>query len=80
MSTNARQITEFCNKRFKLEMNPINLDGDGVHVLQNEKEFEEIFVEIFQKPLKNGLSCIVVKNKRSGNPDRESWNVCAENS
>ena len=61
---NARQITEFCNKRFKLEMNPINLDGDGVHVLQNEKEFEEIFVEIFQKPLKNGLSCIVVKNKK----------------
>lgn len=60
---NARQITVYCNKRFKLNMRAINLDGTGVHELKNEAEFETAFTGVFQKPQNVGLSCILVKNK-----------------
>lgn len=60
---NARQITSYCNKRFKLNMRPINLDGTGVHECNNQSEFEAAFRGIFQKPQNVGLSCILVKNK-----------------
>ena len=60
---NARQITEFCNNRFQLKMRAINLDGTGVHELQNEKEFDIAFFHVFQKPQNLGLSCIILKNK-----------------
>lgn len=60
---NARQITEFCKKRFKLKMRAINLDGTGVHELRSKREFESAFNGIFQKPQNVGLSCIIVKNK-----------------
>ena len=59
---NARQITAYCNKRFKLDMHAINLDGTGVHEIRNESDFEESFYGIFQKPQNVGLSCIIVKN------------------
>ena len=59
---NARQITEYCNKRFKLNMRAINLDGTGVHEIKNEIDFESTFLRIFQKPQNVGLSCIIVKN------------------
>ena len=59
---NARQITEYCNKRFKLNMRAINLDGTGVHEIKNEIDFESTFLGIFQKPQNVGLSCIIVKN------------------
>lgn len=59
---NARQITAYCNKRFKLKMRAINLDGTGVHEITNESDFEEAFSGIFQKPQNVGLSCIIVKN------------------
>lgn len=59
---NARQITAYCNKRFKLNMRAINLDGIGVHEISNENDFEEAFSGIFQKPQNVGLSCIIVKN------------------
>lgn len=60
---NARQITAYCNKRFKLDMHAINLDGTGVHEIRNESDFEESFYGIFQKPQNVGLSCIIVKNE-----------------
>ena len=59
---NARQITEYCNKRFNLQMRSINLDGAGVHELKSKQEFEENLEIIFQKPQNVGLSCIIVKN------------------
>lgn len=59
---NARQITAYCNKRFKLNMRAINLDGTGVHEITSESAFEEVFSGIFQKPQNVGLSCIIVKN------------------
>lgn len=60
---NVRQITEYCNKRFKLSMRAINIDGAGVHELKCESEFESAFTEIFQHPANLGLSGILVKNK-----------------
>ena len=59
---NARQITAYCNKRFKLNMCAINLDGTGVHEITSASAFEEAFSGIFQKPQNVGLSCIIVKN------------------
>lgn len=61
---NARQITAYCNKRFKLNMRKINLDGTGVHELKSDSEFTNAFIGIFQKPQNVGLSCIIVKNKQ----------------
>lgn len=60
---NARQITEYCNKRFGLKMRAINLDGKGVHECKTRTEFESAYTGIFQKPQNVGLSCIIVKNK-----------------
>lgn len=59
---NARQITEFCNKRFRMNMHAINLDGAGVHEFQNYNEFVNGLASVFQKPLGIGLSCILVKS------------------
>lgn len=59
---NARQITAYCNKRFKLNMRAINLDGTGVHEITSESAFEKVFSGVFQKPQSVGLSCIIVKN------------------
>lgn len=59
---NARQITDYCNKRFRLKMRAINLDGKGVHELKSYSDFESGFFEVFQKPQNPGLSCILVKN------------------
>ena len=61
---NAQQITAYCNKRFKLNMREINLNGTGVHELKSESEFTNAFIGIFQKPQNVGLSCIIVKNKQ----------------
>jgi len=60
---NARQITEYCNRRFGIDMQPINLDGDGVHVLDNEQSYKEKLIEIFRTVKNTGLSCIIVKDK-----------------
>lgn len=61
---NARQITAYCNKRFKLDMQAINLDGAGVHDIKSESEFDTAFYRIFQKSNNVGLSCFIVKNKK----------------
>lgn len=58
---NARQITEFCNKKFKMRMRAINLDGSGVHQIPGDNPFQQI-IAILKKPLKPGLSCIIVKS------------------
>ena len=59
---NARQITEFCNKRFRMNMHAINLDGAGVHEFHNYNEFVNGLASVFQRPLGIGLSCILVKS------------------
>lgn len=59
---NARQITEHCNKRFSLGMFAINLDGSGVHVMPSDKNQYDLLMDIMKKPLKTGMSCIIVKS------------------
>ena len=59
---NARQITNYCNKCFKLNMRAINLDGKGVHIIPEQEQFEQRMKRLFLKPQNPGLSCIIVKN------------------
>ena len=59
---NALQITQYCNKRFKLNMKAINLDGDGVHEIRNTEQFLEKLFQLFRNPLKPGISSIIIKN------------------
>ena len=59
---NARQITEFCNKQFNLQMRAINTDGTGVHIIKGYAELLDKLQTIFTRPQNPGLSCIIVKN------------------
>ena len=44
-------------------MTAINLSGSGVHEIKGESEFRETVENVFQKPLKPGLSGILVANR-----------------
>lgn len=59
---NASQITEFCNDRFGTDMRAINLAGRGVHVFDNQDDMVAQLTEVFQRPITEGLSCILVKD------------------
>ena len=59
---NARQITEFCNKQFHLQMRAINTDGAGVHLIRDYQGLLDKLQTIFTRPQNPGLSCIIVKN------------------
>lgn len=59
---NARQITQYCNKRFHLNMRAINLDGRGVHEIKSQKDFVSMLTTVLQNTQNHGLSCILVKN------------------
>ncbi|MCI6277136.1 MAG: hypothetical protein MR639_10440 [Clostridium sp.] len=59
---NTRQITEYCNQRFGMKMNAINLDGDGVHRLNGYENFKEEITKLFLNVPKYGLCAIIVKN------------------
>ena len=59
---NARQITEHCNKHFGMNMFAINLDGSGVHMMPPEKNQFDLLADIMKKPLKTGMSCIIVES------------------
>ena len=61
---NARQVTNYCNKRFGLNMRAINLDGKGVHIIPGEIGFEQTLRRLFMRPQNPGLSCIIVKNRQ----------------
>lgn len=60
---NARQITNYCNQRFAMNMEAINLDGGGVHTLQTAIEFNEKITELFLNVRHSGISAIIVKDK-----------------
>ena len=60
---NARQITEFCNRKFHMTMRAINLDGAGVHDLNDAGGLQAQMTAVFQKPRHLGLSAVIVKNR-----------------
>lgn len=59
---NARQITEYCNRTFGMDMVAINVDGAGVHELNQGATVLEYLQNILYKPLNSGLSSIIVSN------------------
>ena len=58
---NARQITEYCNKCFEINMRAINLDGRGVHEIEGYETFINECVRIFRSAQNNGLRAIITK-------------------
>ena len=61
---NAEQITEYCNHRFNMHMQAINLPGEGVHEIDEAERLEESLQDIFQKARRLGLCSIIVKNAK----------------
>ncbi len=59
---NAKQITEYCNQTFGLNMRAINLEGAGVHIIHNQGELNKKLRSVFKKPMNAGLSAIIVKD------------------
>ena len=64
---NARQITDYCNQRFGIDMRAINLDGSGVHQFDSLTDVANQLRQILKSALKSGLSCIIVKNQDEAN-------------
>jgi len=60
---NCRQVTVYCNKRFSMNMQAINLDGNGVHEVHGTENLIPTLANIFAGALKAGNSCILVKSE-----------------
>lgn len=57
---NASQITDYCNKKFNMEMLPINTPGRGVHELKNESEFILKMIDQLMDTQRAGLAAILI--------------------
>lgn len=60
---NARQITDYCNNRFHLNMIAINVDGNGVHEITDISKFRHTLQNLFHSADHSGLSAIIVKDQ-----------------
>lgn len=59
---NASQVTEYCNRVFEMEMNPINTPGKGVYELLSDSEFEDEMISQLLDTQKAGLAAVLVSN------------------
>lgn len=59
---NASQITEYCNRKFGMQMNAINTPGKGVHEMQTEAEFRTEMITQLMDTQRAGLAAILVAN------------------
>lgn len=57
---NSSQITDYCNKRFSMNMVAINTPGKGVHEIDSEEEFRQAFIGQLVDSQKAGLAAIIV--------------------
>ncbi|MBQ6089650.1 MAG: hypothetical protein IJL07_00045 [Lachnospiraceae bacterium] len=57
---NASQITEYCNRVFGMNMNPINTPGKGVHELNTDAEFRDEMITQLMDTQRAGLAAILV--------------------
>ena len=57
---NALQITEYCNRRFSMNMDAINTPGKGVHELLEEKAFRSEMITQLMDSQRAGLAAILV--------------------
>lgn len=60
---NASQITEYCNRKFNMQMNAINTPGKGVHEMQTEEEFRVEMITQLMDTQRAGLAAILVANE-----------------
>ena len=59
---NASQITEYCNRVFGMNMNPINTPGKGVHELHTDSEFRNEMITQLMDTQREGLAAILVND------------------
>lgn len=59
---NASQITEYCNRVFGMNMNPINTPGKGVHELHTDSEFRNEMITQLMDTQRAGLAAILVND------------------
>lgn len=59
---NASQITEYCNRVFGMNMNPINTPGKGVHELNTDAEFRDEMITQLMDTQRAGLAAILVND------------------
>lgn len=59
---NAPQITEYCNRVFAMNMNPISTPGKGVHELSTEDDFRSEMITQLMDTQRAGLAAILVSN------------------
>lgn len=59
---NASQITEYCNRKFNMQMNAINTPGKGVHEMQTEEAFRAEMITQLMDTQRAGLAAILVAN------------------
>ena len=59
---NASQITEYCSRKFNIEMEAINTPGKGVHEIHTENEFRAEMITQLMDTQRAGLAAILVAN------------------
>lgn len=64
---NAKQITEYCNERFSMDMSAINIEGSGVTELVDLENFVQVMIEQLQSNKKQGLKAIIVNSLKEAN-------------
>lgn len=64
---NEKQITEYCNNKFDMDMRPISLQGRGVHQIKIQSDPASHLIKLLRKAKPTGLSAIIVKDKDEAN-------------
>ena len=61
---NAKQVTNYCNERFGMNMNAINLDGKGVHEFTEYADFKQMLELLLGSKADKGRRAIIVKDDK----------------
>ena len=69
---NSEPITEFCNKKFYMDMQAINVAGDDVDDIDDENVFSARATELLQQK-REGLSAIIVNDRHAADNFKEQF-------
>jgi hypothetical protein len=72
---NASQITEYCNRVFGMNMNPINTPGKGVHELSTGSDFCSEMITQLIDTQRAGLAAILVSNDAEARSLRDKFSA-----
>jgi len=61
---NAQQITEYCNEKFNMNMNVINISGHDVKEIDSERDIIDFIKNLRIEKGKTGLSAIIFKDRK----------------